>query len=118
MNIWDQTHEFMARDELEQLQLERLQAVVNRVYKNVTHYRKIFNETGIIADIYRSLADLSRLPFTTRDDLQVNIPMGCFAVPSRGGAHSLSSSGTTSKPIVMGYTKNDIKIWSNLRRVL
>jgi len=114
MNIWDQTHECMARDELEQLQLERLQAVVNRVYKNVTHYRKIFNETGIIAEDIRSLADLSRLPFTTRDDLQVNYPYGMFAVPLREVVRIHSSSGTTSKPVVMGYTKNDIKIWSNL----
>ena len=114
MNIWDQTQECMARDELEQLQLERLQAVVNRVYKNVTHYRKIFNETGIIAEDIRSLADLSRLPFTTRDDLQVNYPYGMFAVPLREVVRIHSSSGTTSKPIVMGYTKNDIKIWSNL----
>jgi phenylacetate-CoA ligase len=114
MNIWDKDHECMSRDELEQLQLERLQAVINRVYKNVTHYRKVFNDLGIIAEDIRSLSDLSRLPFTTREDLRVNYPYGMFAVPLREIVRIHSSSGTTSKPIVMGYTKNDIKIWSNL----
>lgn len=114
MNIWDTTHECMSRDELEQLQLERLQSTVNRVYKNVTHYRKIFNDSGIIAEDIRSLSDLTRMPFTVKDDLRVNYPYGMFAVPLREVVRIHSSSGTTSKPIVMGYTKNDIKIWSNL----
>jgi len=114
MNIWDKNHECMSRDELEQLQLERLQSTVNRVYKNVTHYRKIFNDSGIIAEDIRSLSDLTRMPFTVKDDLRVNYPYGMFAVPLREVVRIHSSSGTTSKPIVMGYTKNDIKIWSNL----
>lgn len=114
MNIWDQTHECMSRDELEQLQLERFQAVVNRVYKNVTHYRKVFNDAGIISEDILSLSDLTKLPFTTKDDLRVNYPYGMFAVPLREIVRIHSSSGTTSKPIVMGYTKNDIRIWSNL----
>ena len=114
MNIWDKDHECMSRDEIEQLQLERLQAVVNRVYKNVTHYRKVFNDSGIISENICSLSDLTRLPFTTKDDLRVNYPYGMFAVPLREVVRIHSSSGTTSKPIVMGYTKNDIKIWSNL----
>ncbi len=114
MNIWDQTHECMSRDELEQLQLERLQAVVNRVYKNVTHYRKVFNDAGIISEDILSLSDLTKLPFTTKDDLRVNYPYGMFAVPLREIVRIHSSSGTTSKPVVMGYTKNDIRIWSNL----
>ena len=113
-NIWDKTHECMSRDELEQLQLERLQAVVNRVYKNVTHYRKVFNDLGIIADDIRSLSDLTKLPFTSKEDLRVNYPYGMFAVPLREVVRIHSSSGTTSKPIVMGYTRNDIKMWSNL----
>ena len=114
MNIWDTNHECMSREELEQLQLERLQAVANRVYKNVTHYRKAFTDLGIIAEDIRSLSDLTKLPFTTKDDLRVNYPYGFFAVPLREVVRIHSSSGTTSKPIVMGYTKNDIKIWSNL----
>lgn len=114
MNIWDKDHECMSRDELEQLQLERLQAVVNRVYKNVTHYRKVFNDLGIIAEDVRSLSDLTKFPLTTKDDLRLNYPYGMFAVPLREVVRIHSSSGTTSKPIVIGYTKNDIKIWSNL----
>lgn len=114
MNIWDATHERMSRDELEQLQLERLQAVVNRAYKNVKHYRNVFNEQGIVAEDIRSLADLTRLPFTTKEDLQRNYPYGMFAVPLREVVRIHSSSGTTSKPIVVGYTKNDIKNWANL----
>jgi len=114
MNIWDATHECMLRDELEQMQLERLQAIINRVHKNVTHYRKKFNEMGIIPEDICSLSDLTKLPLTTKDDLNLNYPYGMFAVPLREVVRIHSSSGTTSKPIVMGYTKNDIKIWSNL----
>jgi len=114
MNIWDPTSECMPREDLEQLQLERLQATINRVHKNVTHYRKKFNELGIIPEDIRSLADLTKLPLTTKEDLQVNYPYGMFAVPLREVVRIHSSSGTTSKPIVVGYTKNDIRIWSNL----
>ncbi|MGV8057690.1 MAG: phenylacetate--CoA ligase family protein [Smithellaceae bacterium] len=113
-NIWDPTHECMSRDELEQLQLERLQATINRVHKNVTHYRKKFDELGVIPEDIRSLTDLTKLPFTTKEDLRVNYPYGMFAVPLREVVRIHSSSGTTSKPIVVGYTKNDIRIWSNL----
>ncbi|PKN70368.1 MAG: phenylacetate--CoA ligase [Deltaproteobacteria bacterium HGW-Deltaproteobacteria-12] len=114
MNIWDSAHECMSRDELEQLQLERLQATINRVHKNVTHYRKKFAQPGIIPEDIRSLADLTKLPFTTKEDLRINYPYGMFAVPLREVVRIHSSSGTTSKPIVVGYTKNDIRIWSNL----
>jgi phenylacetate-CoA ligase len=113
-NIWDPTHECMSRDELEQLQLERLQATINRVHKNVTHYRKKFAQPGIIPEDIRSLADLTKLPFTTKEDLRINYPYGMFAVPLREVVRIHSSSGTTSKPIVVGYTKNDLRIWSNL----
>jgi phenylacetate-CoA ligase len=113
-NIWDPTHECMSRDELEQLQLERLQATINRVHKNVTYYRKQFDESGIIPEDIRMLSDLKKLPFTAKEDLRVNYPYGMFAVPLREVVRIHSSSGTTSKPIVVGYTKNDIRIWSNL----
>jgi len=114
MKIWDPTSECMSRDELEQLQLERLQATINRVHKNVTHYRKKFAELGIIPEDIGSLADLTQLPFTTKDDLLTDYPYGMFAVPLREVVRIHSSSGTTSKPIVVGYTKNDVRIWSNL----
>ncbi len=113
-NIWDPQHECMPREELEQLQLERLQATLNRAYKNVTCYRSKFNEQGIVLEDFTSLADLSNLPFTTKEDLRVNYPYGMFAVPLREVVRIHSSSGTTGKPTVVGYTKNDLKTWSNL----
>lgn len=114
MIIWDANHECMSRDELEQLQLERLQATINRVHKNVIHYRKKFDELGIIPEDIRSLSELTKLPFTVKEDLRINYPYGMFAVPLREVVRIHSSSGTTSKPIVVGYTKNDIRVWSNL----
>ena len=114
MGIWDPTHECMPRPELEQLQLERLQATLNRAYKNVTCYRHKFDAHGIIPEDVVSLEDLQRLPFTTKEDLRVNYPYGMFAVPLREVVRIHSSSGTTGKPTVVGYTKNDIKTWSNL----
>jgi len=114
MNIWDPTHEFISRDELEQLQLERMQATINRVHKSVIHYRKQFNELGIIPEDIVSLADLSKLPLTSKDDVNRNYPYGMFAVPLREVVRIHSSSGIGSKPMVAGYTKNDIRIWSNL----
>lgn len=113
-NIWDPNHETMPREEIEQLQLERLQATLNRVYKNVTCYRNKFNELGIAPEDITSLADLSKLPFTTKEDLRINYPYGMFAVPLREVVRIHSSSGTTGKPTVVGYTKNDLKMWSNL----
>jgi phenylacetate-CoA ligase len=104
----------MPREELEQLQLERLQATLNRAYKNVTCYRTKFNDQGIVPEDITSLADLSKLPFTTKEDLRVNYPYGMFAVPLREIVRIHSSSGTTGKPTVVGYTKNDLKTWSNL----
>jgi phenylacetate-CoA ligase len=114
MGIWDPTHECMPREELEQLQLERLQATLNRAYKNVTCYRNKFNEQGIVPEDIQSLTDLTKLPFTTKDDLRLNYPYGMFAVPLREVVRIHSSSGTTGKPTVVGYTKNDVKTWSNL----
>lgn len=114
MKIWDPEHECMPREEIEQLQLERLQATLHRVYKNVTCYRNKFNESGIDPDDVRKLSDLSSLPYTTKEDLRLNYPYGMFAVPLREVVRIHSSSGTTGKPTVVGYTKNDIKTWSNL----
>jgi phenylacetate-CoA ligase len=114
MDIWDSTHECMPRVELEQLQLERLQATLNRVFKNVTCYRKKFNDLGIIPEDIQSLDDFTKLPFTLKEDLRLNYPYGMFAVPLREVVRIHSSSGTTGKPTVVGYTRNDLKNWSNL----
>ncbi len=112
--IWDPHYETMQREELEQLQLERLQATLNRAYKNVTCYRNKFNESGIVPEDVSSLSDLAGLPFTTKDDLRLNYPYGMFAVPLREIVRIHSSSGTTGKPTVVGYTRHDLKTWSNL----
>lgn len=114
MQIWEPHFECMPREELEQLQLERLQATINRAYKNVTCYRNKFNDLGIVPEDIHSLDDLSKLPFTTKEDLRLNYPYGMFAVPLREVVRIHSSSGTTGKPTVVGYTRNDIKTWSNL----
>ncbi len=111
---WEPDKECMQRDELEQLQLERLEATINRAYLNVPFYRKKFDELGIDPDQIRSLDDLRRLPFTTKDDLRDNYPYGMFAVPLREVVRIHASSGTTGTPTVVGYTRNDIKTWSNL----
>jgi len=114
MEIWEANYECMPREEVEQLQLERLQATLNRAYKNVTCYRNKFNEQGIVPEDIQSFSDLAKLPFTTKEDLRLNYPYGMFAVPLREVVRIHSSSGTTGKPTVVGYTKNDIKTWSNL----
>jgi phenylacetate-CoA ligase len=114
MRIWDPTYECMPREELAQLQLERLQATLNRAYKAVTCYRRKFDDAGINPEEITSLSDLAKLPFTTKEDLRLNYPYGMFAVPLREVVRIHSSSGTTGKPTVVGYTKNDIKTWANL----
>jgi phenylacetate-CoA ligase len=114
MTIWEPAHECMHRENIEQLQLERLQATINRVYKNVSCYRKKFQELAIIPEDIRSLSDLSRLPFTSRNDLQLNYPYGMFAVPLREVVRLHTSSGSTSKPLVVGYTRHDVRTWANL----
>jgi phenylacetate-CoA ligase len=111
---WEQDRECMDREELEQLQIERLQSTLNRVYAHVPYYRKKFDEEGITPQDIGSLSDLPRLPFTTKEDLRGNYPYGMFAVPMREVVRIHASSGTTGTSTVVGYTRNDIKTWSNL----
>ena len=111
---WQQENECMDRKELEQLQLERLESTLNRVYLNVPFYRKKFDEAGVNLDDLRSLADLRKLPFTVKSDLRDNYPYGLFAVPLREVVRVHASSGTTGMSTVVGYTQNNIKTWSNL----
>jgi phenylacetate-CoA ligase len=111
---WESEKECIGREALRQLQLERLQATVLRVYMNVPFYRKKFDELGIDPDTFRSLEDLNNLPFTSKDDLRMSYPYGMFAVPLRDVVRVQTSSGTTGMPTAVGYTRNDIKNWSNL----
>jgi phenylacetate-CoA ligase len=112
--FWQQESECMDRKELDQLQLERLESTLNRVYLNVPFYRKKFDEVGFNPDDLRSLDDLRKLPFTVKNDLRDNYPYGLFAVPLREVVRVHASSGTTGMATVVGYTRNDVKTWSNL----
>ena len=111
---WEPDKECMAREDLEQLQLERLQSTLYRVGTHVPFYRKKFEELKFNYDNVRSLDDLRRLPFTIKQDLRDNYPYGLFAVPLRDVVRVHSSSGTSGQATVVGYTRNDIKTWSNL----
>ncbi len=111
---WGPESETIGREYLELLQLERLQSTLHRVYLNVPFYRKKFDELGIDPDDFTSLEDVKKLPFTTKDDLRENYPYGLFAVPLREVVRIHASSGTTGMATVVGYTRNDIKTWSNL----
>ena len=111
---WEPEFESMDREELEQLQLERLESTLNRVHMNVPFYRKKFDELGIDTDSIRSFEDIRKLPFTAKNDLRDNYPYGLFAVPLREVVRIHASSGTTGMATVVGYTRNDLKTWSNL----
>jgi len=112
--IWDKEKECIDREDLKQLQLERLQSTIHRVYRNVPFYRRMFDRQGIDPDSFSSIEDIKKIPFTTKNDLRENYPYGLFAVPLREIVRIHTSSGTTGMPIVVGYTKGDLKIWSEL----
>jgi phenylacetate-CoA ligase len=112
--IWEPEFETMEREPLRRLQVERLQKVVDRVYHQVPFYRQKFDEAGIKPGDIKHLEDLSRLPFTNKNDLRDNYPYGMFAAPLRDIVRIHSSSGTTGIPTVVGYTQNDLVTWSNL----
>ena len=114
MKYWEENRECMSREDLEQLQLERLQSTIYRVTTHVPFYRNLFKEINLDPDGFRSLSELGSLPFTTKNDLRQNYPYGLFAVPLRDVVRIHSSSGTTGMATVVGYTRNDIKTWSNL----
>ena len=112
--FWEADRECMNREELEQLQFERLQSTLNRIYSHVPFYRRKFDALGILPEDIGSLADFSRLPFTAKEDLRESYPYGFFAVPLREVVRIHASSGTTGESTVVGYTRNDVRIWSNL----
>jgi len=111
---WEPDKECLDPEELEQIQIERLQSTLTRVYQHVPFYRKKFTALGLSPEDVGSLADLARLPFTTKADLRENYPYGLFAVPMREVVRVHASSGTTGLATVVGYTRNDIRMWSNL----
>ncbi|MBK7613896.1 MAG: phenylacetate--CoA ligase [Burkholderiales bacterium] len=106
--------ETASRDEIQALQLQRLQATLARVYENVPHYKQAFDEKGVHPSDCKTLADLAKFPFTTKHDLRANYPFGMFAVPREQVSRVHASSGTTGKPTVVGYTAGDIERWATL----
>ena len=106
--------ERMSREEIERLQLERLQWTVRHAYANVPLYTRKFDEADVHPDDIRTLADVQRLPFTTKDDLRETYPFGMFAVPMADVARIHASSGTTGRPTVVGYTRGDLDRWGSL----
>ncbi|MBP6720205.1 MAG: phenylacetate--CoA ligase [Rhodoferax sp.] len=106
--------ETASRDEISALQLQRLKWTLKHAYENVPHYKKTFDDKGVHPDDLKTLADLAKFPFSTKIDLRDNYPFGLFAVPKSQVARLHASSGTTGKPIVVGYTLKDIDNWANL----
>ncbi|PDM40984.1 phenylacetate--CoA ligase [Parageobacillus yumthangensis] len=106
--------ETASRKEMGVLQLERLQQTVKRVYEHVPFYRKKFDEIGVKPDHIRTLDDLKKLPFTTKKDLRDNYPFGLLAVSIQDCVRVHASSGTSGKPTVVAYTKNDINHWADI----
>ena len=112
--IWNKEIECISKDEMEKLQLKRLQDVVKRAYENVPYYKKRFDDEGIKPEDIRTLDDIQKLPLTTKDDLRAAYPFGMFAVPRQEIVEVHTSSGTTGKPTVSGYTREDLDIWSEV----
>lgn len=110
--IWEK-EECLSRDEMYQLQSERLVATVHHVYKNVPFYKAKMKEKGLEAGDIKGIEDLSQLPFTTKNDLRDHYPYGLFATPMKQVVRVHASSGTTGRPTVVGYTRNDLEIWAN-----
>ena len=111
MSIWSK-EETLPREEIRKIQLERLQETVSRVYEKVEPYRKKMDEAGIKPEDIKSLDDLKRLPFVTKQDMRDNYPFDLFAVPKTDLVRIHASSGTTGKPTVVGYTQGDLDVWT------
>ncbi len=109
--IWSKVETY-SREKIEEIQLERLKETVARVYEKVLPYRKKMDDVGVKPKDIKSLKDLSKLPFVTKQDLRDNYPFGLFAVPKEELVRIHASSGTTGKPTVVGYTQGDLDTWT------
>ncbi|MEG0693469.1 MAG: phenylacetate--CoA ligase, partial [Oscillospiraceae bacterium] len=105
--------ETMPRAEIEKLQLERLQWVVKYCYDNIPFYHNRLTQEGVTPNKIKTLSDIQYIPFTTKDDIRDTYPFGLFGKPMKDIVRIHASSGTTGKPTVVGYTKNDLEIWSD-----
>lgn len=112
--IWNETYECMSRENMRSLQGRRLHDTVERVYSNSPFYRKKMQELGVIPDDIQTVEDITKLPFTVKTDLRDQYPFGLFSSPMSEIVRLHASSGTTGKPIVAGYTRKDLNIWSEV----
>jgi phenylacetate-CoA ligase len=113
MKIWSDK-ETLSRDEIKAIQFTRLKETLHRVYDKVPYYKQMFIDKGVHPDDIKSLDDMHLLPLTTKEDLRKNYPFGLFAKPKNEIVRYHASSGTTGKPTVVGYTKNDIEVWTEV----
>jgi phenylacetate-CoA ligase len=111
---WDKTIETMEHEQMQQLQVKRLRDVVEHIYRQVPFYRARMQQEGLLPQDIATLADISKLPFMTKQDMRDNYPYGLFAVPPSEIVRIHASSGTTGKATVVGYTKRDLGMWSEV----
>ncbi len=114
MPIWNKEIETLPRKEIKELQLNKLKKLVSYVYERVPFYKEKLDQLKIKPEDIKSLEDIKKLPFTTKDDLRDNYPYKLFAVPLSEVVRIHASSGTTGRPTVVGYTKNDLNLWSEM----
>ena len=112
--IWNEKIECATRKEMHSIQSQRLNETVQRIYHAIPYYRKKMQEAGLTPHDIKSVDDLKKLPFTTKADLRDNYPFGLFTVPMSEIVRLHASSGTTGKPTVVGYTRKDIQMWSEV----
>jgi len=112
--FWEEHIETLPREAIEKIQLYRLKKLLKYVYENVPFYKEKFDAAGVKPEDFKSIEDIQRFPFTTKDDLRAAYPYRMFAVPLKKIVRIHASSGTTGQVTVVGYTRNDIEVWSNL----
>ena len=112
--IWDEEIECMSHEDMQELQLKRLQDVVTRAFNKVPYYHKRYSEAEVYPEDIQTLDDIEKLPFTTKTDLRASYPFGLFAVDQKDIVEIHTSSGTTGKPTVSGYTAEDLDIWAEV----
>lgn len=116
--IWNPSKECLSRKEYDEIKLERLQWTVKRAYENVKFYRERFDKIGLKPEHIKTLKDIEKIPYTSKLDLRENYPFKLFAEPLSNIVRLHASSGTTGKPVVFGYTKNDMEVWKeNISRI-
>ena len=112
--IWNENKECMSREQMRELQSKRLKKLVNYVYHNVPFYRKKMQELDLLPDDIKSIDDINKLPFTTKQDLRDNYPFGLQAAPASEIVRVHASSGTTGNPTIVGYTRRDLSVWAEV----